>query len=310
MPQTSFSLEWLHQFSDPYAVLGLSLAADERRILKRYRTVAKLLHPDGQGMAEPQMRELASHLFARLVNPAYQKLKQEKERSETLAILRLHVRRMNRDEPLLPKSNGAYQLLKVPAPQVDVFYERTISELAEVQFQPVDQFESITQQLAELNLVYLYLKMGEPVIREKRAGIVAASQARPTQFAPTPAEPAQVATSYAQRHYQRAQEYAKKANWPQTVAELRDAIRLEADRSEYHSLLAKAYLMQNLTGMAKVHFRQALKFNPQDPLALQYAAKLGLIPDQSESKASSQPPGKSAPTKNSGHFFNPFARKR
>jgi cytochrome c-type biogenesis protein CcmH/NrfG len=87
-------------------------------------------------------------------------------------------------------------------------------------------------------------------------------------------------------------------NWPQVVAELRDAIRLESNRGEYHSLLARAYLMQNLVGMAKVHFRQALKFNPRDPLALQYAERLDL----------------SAPTKMSvkagGGLFSLFGRKR
>jgi curved DNA-binding protein CbpA len=307
MPQISFSADWLNQFTDPYAVLGLALAADDRRVLKRYRTVAKLLHPDSFVASNSESKDFANQLLARLVNPAYQKLKQEKERAETLATLRFRVRRFNREEPFFPKSAIARQALQNAPHEVEVFYEQAVAKLAEVQFQSLDQFEPITQQLSELNLVYLYLKMGEPMIREKRTGIVAASQVKPV---PPPAETVQIVSTYARRHYQRAQVYSQNANWPQAVAELRDAIRLEPNKAEYHSLLAKAYLMQNLVGMAKVHFRQALKFNPQDPLALEYVSKLKLVLDKP-----AQAIGKDAakvPTKESanGGLFGLFSRKR
>jgi curved DNA-binding protein CbpA len=304
MSQILFSPDWPSRFSDPYAVLGLSVAADERRVLKRYHTIAKRLHPDSLASADPAINKLATQLLARLVNPAYQRLKQEKERAETMALLRLQIRRINRDEPLSPQSPVAQKLLKLPIQEADVFYEQSVVQLGESQYQELANFESITQQLGELNLAYLYLKMGEPVIREKRTGIVAATQAKPIQFAPNQTETAQVAINYAQRHYYRAQEYAKKANWTQVVAELRDAIRLESTRSEYHSLLAKAYLMQNLIGMAKVHFRQALKFDPKDPLALQYAAKLNL-------SAEPEPKAKAGARNSSGGgLFNLFTKKR
>lgn len=282
MSQILFSLDWLNQLTDPYAVLGLSVAADERRVLKRYRAIAKLLHPDSLAAADPATKALATQLFARLVNPAYQRLKQEKERADAMALLRIRIRQLNRDGGFFPTGAIAQQLLKSPLQGIDIFYEQSVAELSEIQYQEFEQFESITQQLADLNLTYLHLKMGEPVIREKRTGIVVAPQAKPTQFAPNSQETTEVAVNYAQRHYYRAQEYAKKATWVQVVAELRDAIRLEPNRAEYHSLLAKAYLMQNLSGMAKVHFRQALKFNPKDPLALQYAEYLDL---QSTKKA-------------------------
>lgn len=298
MSQTLFSPDWLNQLSDPYAVLGLSVAADERRVLKRYRNIAKLLHPDSLTAADPATRAMASQLFARMVNPAYQRLKQEKERADAMALLRIRVRQISREEVFSPSSAIAQRLLKLPVHEVDIYYEQSVSELGEVQYQDLEQFESLTRQLADLNLSYLYIKMGDPVIREKRTGIVSTPQTKPSQFSASPHETAQVAVNYAQRHYYRAQEYAKKANWTQVVAELRDAIRLEPNRSEYHSLLAKAYLMQNLVGMAKVHFRQALKFNPKDPLALQYAEHLNL-----------QEPAKVAKPINGG-LFNLFTKKR
>ena len=302
MSQTSFSADWPNQFSDPYAILGLAVAADDRRVLRRYRAVAKLLHPDGYVGAEAATTELATQLLTRIVNPAYQRLKQEKERAETLATLRFRVRRFNRDEPLLAQFVPARQLLQKPPQDLEVFYEQAVAALAESQFQPLGQFESITQQLSELNLVYLYLKMGEPMIREKRSGIVAASQVKPIM----PVETVQMVSTYGRRHYQRAIIYAKNANWPQAIAELRDAIRLEPDKAEYHSLIAKAYLMQNLMGMAKVHFRQALKFNPKDPLAVDYVTRLKLVLDKPDRLVSSTTPVKST---GSG-LFGLFSRKQ
>jgi curved DNA-binding protein CbpA len=315
MAQTSFSSDWLNLLSDPYAVLGLSVAADDRRVLKRYRSVAKLLHPDGFAAADAATKQLASQLFARLINPAYQKLKQEKERAESLAALRLHIRQMNRDEPLQPRSALAHQLLQAPTQEVEVFYEQAIDRLSERQFQPIeqpfDQFASIAQQLSELNLVYLYLKTSEPVIREKRTGLVSATEAK--SFTPPSVETIQTVTSYAQRHYRRAQVHIQQSNLPQAVAELRDAIRLENDKSEYHALLSKVYLMQNLPGMAKVHCRQALKLNPQDPLALQYAARLNLPIDSPAQPSKAQSGEQKSPAKPNGSntsFFGLFAKKR
>ena len=305
MPQISFSADWLDQFTDPYAVLGVAAAADDRRILKRYRVIAKLLHPDGYATTDAASRDFANQLLARLVNPAYQKLKQEKERAEILATLRLRVRRFSREAPLLPKSAIARQLLQMPVSQVEVFYEQAVAKLAEMQFQPIDQFEAVTQQLIELNLVYLYLKLGEPMLREKRSGIVPASETnKPIQVTPSVPETVQMASSYAFRHYQRAQVYVQNGSYGQAIAELRDALRLEPEKSEYHSLLAKAYLMQNLVGMAKVHFRQALKLNPKDPLALEYMTRLKLTPEQpSRMSDAAKPSG-------NGGLFGLFSRRR
>jgi len=290
MSQNLLSSDWLNQFSDPYAVLGVSVVADDRRVLSRYRTVAKLLHPDSQALPSEAAKQLAGQLFARLVNPAYQKLKQEKGRAENVALLRIKVRRLCREAPLSPKSELACKLVQHPVSDVDVFYEQAIAQLAESQYEPLDQFASITQELGELNLVYLQLKMGEVFTGEKRTGLVSAAEAKPLQFTPVVAAET-VSENYAQRHYRRAQEYMKKNNWSQAVQELRDAIKIEADKSDYHALLGVAYLQQNLKGMATVYFRQALKLNPQDPIAIKFAAKLGI---QADGTTNSQQNGKTA----------------
>lgn len=303
MAQTSFSSEWLKLFSDHYAVLGLSVTADDRRVLKRYRTVAKQLHPDMYQMSDEGTQTLASQILARLVNPAYQKLKQDNGRAETMATLRFRVRRAAKDTPLNPSGELAKRLMTVPSHSLDTLYEEAIAELAQHQYNPLEQFESITQQLGELNLVYLHLKMGEPLLREKRSGIVPQKEARPIQFVAVDPSDRPSELTYAQRHYQRSQEYIKKQNWSMAVQELRDAIRLEPEESQYHAVLAKVYLMQNLQGMAKVHFRQALKLDPKNQLALKYAPQF----DLQVNGATPTPPA--PPPKRSGGLLGIFSRK-
>jgi curved DNA-binding protein CbpA len=302
MSQTVFSSDWLSQLlSDPYAVLGVSVAADDRRVLKRYRAIAKLLHPDSDSFEDAATKELASQILARLINPAYHRLKQESGRAEVMATLRFRVRRSSREEPLNPHSQVARRLLTTAVADIEVFYEQAIASLSEQQYLQFDQLQLETniQQLSELNLVFLRLKMGEPLIREKRTGMVPIADAQPMQFAPAPPE-SPSRTNYALRHYRRAEEYVNKENWAMAIQELRDAIKIESNKSEYHALIAKAYLMQNLQGMAKVHFRQALKLNPKDPLALEYARKLKIEIDQ---------PARGKRSKGGG-LFGMFAKKR
>ncbi|PSR19822.1 molecular chaperone DnaJ [filamentous cyanobacterium CCP3] len=278
MSHAAFSPEWLKRFTDPYALLGLSVAADERRILKRYRTVAKQLHPDALMHVAPELRQFATQVLPKLVNPAYQRLKQDKSRNEALAMLRFKVRRLSRDQQLTPTGEQSQQLLKVPEPEVDVFYEQAVDRLCDRQYESETDFESCTQQLSELNLVYLRRKMGAPVIREKRTGLMSTASI-PRSPAPLPADPppdgkAVSGLMYAERHYSRAQEYLKGKNVQAAIQELKDALKIDPQNSSYHCLLGQAYLLSKLMGMAKVHFKQALRLNPKNAVALKYAQQL------------------------------------
>lgn len=276
MSHAEFSAEWVQRFTDPYALLGVSVAADDRRILKRYRAVAKQLHPDGLGDAATDLREFASQVLPKLVNPSYQRLKQEKGRSEVLATLRFRVRRLSRDQQLKLVEQQSQALLTVPEPQVDVFYEHAVAQLGEHQYDSLESFETCTQELSELNLVYLQRKMGDPVIREKRTGLMATTAVPLTADADPPADGKASGLRYADRHFGRAQEYLKANNAAAAIQELKDALRIDPQNSSYHGLIAQAYLLQKLTGMAKVHFKQALRLNPNNAVALKYAKQLNV----------------------------------
>ncbi|MGF1497783.1 MAG: molecular chaperone DnaJ [Elainellaceae cyanobacterium] len=319
MSYPPFSEDWINQFSDPYAILGMSVAADDRRALKRYRAIAKRLHPDSRVWSDVKSQEFAGQLLARLVNPAYQRLKQDKGRAETLAMLRFRVRRLSQDEPLSPRFQRAIQLLKTPISQVETFYEQTVSALAEHQYDPLARFETTTQEIAELNLVYLRLKMGEPMIRERKVGLVPSQPHLKPPIAELHLDrPSSSEVSYAERHYLRAQEYLKKGNCQMAVQELRDAIRIESDQAKYYALIGRAYMMQNLPGAAKAYCRQALKLDPTDRLARACAKRLELTlpPSDASTNGKSTSHRDSSTRKSQSKFgvrnalFGLFAKRR
>ncbi|PZV08548.1 MAG: molecular chaperone DnaJ [Leptolyngbya sp.] len=306
MSQSSLIPDWTKKFTDSYAVLGVAITADNNRVLKRYRDIAKLLHPDRFGL-EGDAKELATQLLASLVNPAYKSLKLEKGRNESVANLRIKVRLLNkRNGAIAPQSPMARQLIERPVSAVDVFYEQAIAQLAETQYQDMDQFESITEQLGELNLIYLQLKLGDMGVREKRSGIIAAADAKPFTVTPTPVTPEVVTESYDQRHYRRARQYASNSNWAEVVNELRDAIKLKSDKSEYHSLLGVAYLRQAMQGMARAHLKRALELNPSDPLVIKYAPQAGIVVPHSSpipTNGKKPPVNRDAATQKRGGLF-------
>ncbi|MBE9136996.1 DnaJ domain-containing protein [Nodosilinea sp. LEGE 07088] len=310
MSHDAFSSEWLKRFTDPYALLGVSVAVDGRRLLKRYRTVAKQLHPDALVDKSSEQRQFADQILPKLVNPAYQRLKQDKGRNEVLATLRFKVRRLSREQKLQPTGEKGKQLLNVPEPEIDIFYEHAVEQLCDRQYASLADFEANTRQLSELNLVYLRRKMGAPVIREKRTGLVASATVAksPASLADPPSDgKSSSGLAYAERYIGRAQEYLKAKNTEAAIPELKDALRIDPQNSAYHCLIAQAYLLHKLPGMAKVHFKQALKLNPENVVALKYAKQLNITVTEAP-----RPTGKAASTAAKGDrrslFGNLFSK--
>lgn len=289
---------------DPFSLLGISVSADEKRIARRYRAVAKQLHPDvlssktASGGLTPHS---AAQVIARIVNPSYQKLKHENSRQETISTLRFRVRRLVRTEKLVPTFPHAQQLAQTSDDTVDIFYEQALTHLAATQFDSIEQMYTHSLEIGQLNLVYLRRKMSDLVIRPKRAGLmtqavtptsvnntigsvgpVTAGQSDATVGqvangeAALPAASTPPQTDYVAKHTSRAKTYLRKGNYEQAVNELREAIKLSPKSPEIHSMLGQTYFKQKLSGMSKAHFRQALKLNPQHKVAQKYAKLLGL----------------------------------
>lgn len=271
MSQTLLTPEWLKQLSDPYAVLGISVTATEHQIVKRYHSLAKQLDSECFLRSDEADKELATSVFTYLIEPAYKLLKNPNLRNEIRAKLRLDaiLLQLLKDSPL--QTALAQELIQMPASEVDIFYEPVIASLAEAQYRSLVASYQITQQLRELNLVYFCLLSPNALIPENPLDITEANSDS-VEF--TLYEEKTVVNNYAQRHYQRAIHYVKQANWKSAVQELRDAIKLEPNNSDYLALLGFVHLKQNLTGMAKVYLRQALKLNPKQPLALKYASRM------------------------------------
>lgn len=321
---------------DPFALLGVSVSADEKRIAKRYRQVAKQLHPDAlaslptattasSDIEIPSLNaDSAAQVIARIVNPSYQKLKHEKTRQETLTNLRFRVRRLVRTEKLVPTFPSAQELATIDDDQVDIFYEQALSRVAEGQFQSLDELYAFSLEIGQLNLVLLRRKLDDVLIRPKRAGLLT------TAVTPTAAGPATIGRvgrsarpsgtlaqgsgngpsaedtagevgeppeiNYAKKHTVRAKTYLVKKNYEMAVQELREAIKITPQDPELHSMIGQVYYKQKLSGMAKTHFRQALKLRSDHRIAQKYSKLLG-IPEEGQACRPTQGDSQTAPKK-------------
>lgn len=279
MSQIFLPPKWLEQLCDPYAVLGISVTADDRQILKRYHTLAKLLHPDRQTKSSKKDQELATAIFSHLINPAYEQLKNQHKRFSVITML-LSQARVLKQQALSSESAIVQEIRQMSAPQAELFYEEAIACYAEAQYKSIHEFYQVTRQINTLNLAYLQLHKPHLLLPQEPFPIIPKVEVKPVEltFEKTNVKP--VLKNYAQRHYERAIEYSKSTKWTLAVQELRDAIKLEPNNSDYHALLGFVHLQQKLLGMARVYIRQALKLNPQHSLALKCATRLKIQPGE------------------------------
>ncbi len=289
---------------DPFALIGISVNADEKRIAKRYRTIAKQLHPDALTNASPRPGTSqsgitpaeATEVIARIINPSYQKLKHDKNRQAVLTMLRLRMRRLVRSEKLIPTFEHAKQLANVEQSSVDIYYEQAISQLAQLQFAAIDQLYTCSLEIGQLNLVYLRRKTADTASPQKQSSeiSIANTAANPINHPVDSIGPASVAKlnegrgkgtsaptpnsalDYVIRHIERAKTYLRQGSYDYAVQELREALKLSPQSPEIHSMLGQTYYKQSLTGMARAHFKQAYRLNPNHRVVKKYIEILGL----------------------------------
>jgi curved DNA-binding protein CbpA len=308
-----------YDFNDYYAVLGLPITAEAAHVRKRYLMIAKSLHPDIHGRSCDE-KEVATQYLSKLVNPAYNVLSQERERTEYSAILKLLGKRlMKRNQKFAPQSEIAKKYL---ASSKDINYEQTVTEIAKVQYQNLDQAIENIGLLSELNLVHILIHEGYKHLLNESENLIIISnnsinkntnitnnpntsyQMRSEAQSP-PRHSSYDSNSFTKNSNQnigsnnipnasieqcilQAENYINQQLWASALKELRSAIQIDCNSSKSHALLGFVYLNQKLLGMAKVSFQQSLKLNPEEPLALKYISQVGGTPikgENSQSKA-------------------------
>jgi curved DNA-binding protein CbpA len=256
-------------FIDYHAILGVPVDANPKEVRKRYLKIARRLHPDSLATENQADRDRASELLSKLVNPAYEKISQEKSYSEHCVVLRLKGQQALKQQDTVVLINETSRTL-ASTNDLENYYKSTLKELAEQQYELLNQTLELTGQISELNLVYLMRKeaRGETASHQpahaSKTGSTQKTPSAPPAPKPPPTKEAIVAA-----YLRRAKEFEAKQEFPKAIIELREAIQIDPRNSNCHSRLGAVYLKTNQATMAKIYFNQALNFNPQDPIALE-----------------------------------------
>jgi curved DNA-binding protein CbpA len=318
------------EFTDHYAILGIPIGASAGEIRKRYLKIAKNLHPDSR--EEDQDKQLASELFSKLVNPAYKVLSNDKDRTEYEIVLDLVGERLAVDKATIQLEFELSKQLNKAA-DADAFYQQTMEKIAEQQYVALRQTEQLIGQCSELNLVYLVRRKGGYVSLPESGVSPLATATRPPATSgissagtrPPGTVPGNVSTGssqplhqptattppadqYVNQYYRRAEEFLIKNGFQAAIKELRDALKLDPQNSRCHSLMGTVYLRQNQFTMAKVHFTQALKFDPNNAAAKQGKAE---VEKQEQKTQKSKPQAQATPAKpETKGLFGLFGNKK
>jgi curved DNA-binding protein CbpA len=264
-------------FIDHHAVLGVPVDAEVKDIRKRYLKIARQLHPDSAAQSGPEAQQQAGVLLSKMVNPAWERLSQERERNDYLVVLKLKGQAAIQQTGLDFSGEMAKQLLNAANP--DHFYQTSLRDLAAKQYEQVDQAVELIAQISELNLAYLMRKesKGEIKLNEPKKTLFTGSNVvDPGQSssrsaataAPAPPPPQNPRITLEDQYYRRAEDLVTRGNFARAVLELRDGLKINPASSQCHSLLGFVYLKQNQGTMAKIHFTKALESNPQNEMAV------------------------------------------
>ena len=279
---------------DHFAILGVSIDAEQEEIRERYLKIAYKLHPDTCRIHTPAEREQAHQLLSKLVNPAYEQLGRDLSREEFRLILTQMGKAMARDLSKITINSESARKLAQSGANHELAYQKILQSLAINQYTALENTYQKIAQLSELNLVYLILTEGRG--NKKTTPKVFISQGNPRQSelvvaAATTAAPAKAKESPLEAYIRRAQASLDQNNPAQALRELRDALRQEPDNGICHALLGLAYLRQNQLSMARVHINRAWKANPKDATVIRSKRELDKVvnsniemPDQKEQK--------------------------
>ncbi|MCM1981478.1 J domain-containing protein [Lyngbya confervoides] len=305
---------------DHFAILGVPLGADGKVIRKRYLKIARRLHPDSADLSIN--RDQASMVLSRLVNPAYEFLSQDKNLEEYFLLLRLVGQRSAQNRAKVsPVSEAALTLLR--APEIDPSYQAAVEALSHRQLESFENYLAITEDLSELNLVYLMRreeparepskpspappvrpKVVPPPPPEDRA--VVSKTDVPVQHQPPPEEMLEVNIALIEQYCRRAEELIRKACYVEAVRELREVVEgnnpIDPTNGKVLTLIGDVYRQHlNTPAMARAYYTKALKSDPNNK-----EARAGLNEIQKVRPAKSTPSKAKPSQTSSGKKFSLF----
>ena len=304
---------------DYYAALGLPIISNPTYIRNVYLRIARILHPDIYGFSAEE-KEIATQYLAKLVNPAYNGLMREQDRSAYQGIFKLLAKRLlQRSRNIQIHSEIACELVMTPSDDV---YERLVTEIAKVQYESLTQIMLHTADISERNLVYILYKEGyrhgavkmppvlAPMLTPKRTKSYVANVPLPPPSKPSYNYNLQYATDQqASNLHSNSDEtviqtrvesndmqiinnrmkiceiYISQSNWKSALQDLREILSIDKGNSRCLALLGVVYKNINQPQMAKVSFKQSLQINPQEAIALKHLLEVdSTIPNQSSNK--------------------------
>ncbi|MGH8002068.1 MAG: J domain-containing protein, partial [Brasilonema sp.] len=149
-----------YDFIDHHAVLCVPIDADVKEIRKCYVKIARRLHPDSCRDESDAEKQLANELLSKLVNPAYETLSHEKNRTEHIFVLSLIGKRLVQESVSVELSSDVVQQL-ASAPNYEHIYNSAIAQIAETQYDSLQQVQHTIVLVSELNLAYTIRSAGK-----------------------------------------------------------------------------------------------------------------------------------------------------
>jgi curved DNA-binding protein CbpA len=302
---------------DYHAILGVPVDADRKDIRKQYLKIARRLHPDSCATEDEGDRQRAAEYLSKFVNPAYEKLNQEENYTDHRLLLKLKGEQAVRQQETVMLVGEAARRLASASGDVEQPYRAALRELTAKQYEHLNQTLEVIGQISELNLVYLMRTSGKsppPSIPVPDPGKRPGPPGPPGGGQSTEISPEQIVA----RYLKRAKEFQNKGDFQNAVKEVRDALKLDPNNSNCHTLAGEIYLQTKQTTMAKIHFTQALKLDPKNITALAGLRKIdpkamppGSSPDTGPDTGKGSKPGpKPNKPESGGGLFGMFGGKK
>lgn len=304
-------------FVDYHAILGVSLDADVKQIRKRYYKVARRLHPDALLAATDTEKQQASEFLSKMVNPAYEKLTQEKEMAEYQVVLRLKGAALSRQSESLNLQTEAAKALLAANNALNL-YTNSLNQLASQQYESLEHMLDVTGKISELNLAYLVNSAGSaatastPSTSSGRAPAPAANSATSAKpKPPPPPSPKQQRASIIDSYLNRAKQSELKRDFPQAILEMREAVKAHPNSAPCHAQLASIYFQASQVTMARIHLKRALEIDPKNQVARTLEPKVNKATQSKSGKGNSKGSTKGADaSSHGGGLFGLFRGKQ